>query len=659
MQLSDIQKQLLGSFFEESAEGLDRLEAGLLELAACTDCGDELIHELFRVAHNIKGGAGTFALGEVTELGHAMETVLDSVRCGSLVATAEIARLLLEGVDACRVLLGDAKAGRVLDAGATESLRARLAAVSAAASAAPEPKGEEISIATTVRTFDIRFAPKLTILHTGNEPLCILRELANLGSASIEADCSELPPLEEIDPTLVYLTWHVTLQTDASEAQIRDVFVWIEGDAEIEIEERAATAAAVSAEREPTTSVKAEARLADVGGQGSIRVGVDKIDLLMNMVGELVITQSMLGELDADGPVDAKRLQRLRQGLSLLARNTRSIQESVMRLRSMPISVIFNRFPRLVHDLSAKLGKQVDLQIAGQATEIDKTVLEKVGDPLVHLVRNALDHGLEPPAERLAAGKPATGTLRVDAYHQGGDIVVRVADDGRGIDRQKVLRRAREVGLVKPNEEPSDEMVRNLIFAPGFSTAEAITDVSGRGVGMDVVREGVSSLGGDVSVTSVVGKGTSVNLRLPLTLAIIDGQLVRIGRYIYVVPLLSIVESVEIDPRRVSQYEHQSRLYQLRDDFIPMINPATLLGAGEGDTDQQKLMVVVEADRERVGLLVDELLAQQQVVVKSLEANYGRVEGLAGATVIGEGSVSLILDVAGITRMARERRKAA
>ena len=324
-----------------------------------------------------------------------------------------------------------------------------------------------------------------------------------------------------------------------------------------------------------------------------------------------------------------------------------------MRLRSMPISVVFSRFPRLVHDLSAKLGKRVELSISGQTTEIDKTVLEKIGDPLVHLVRNSLDHGLETPEERLAAGKPEAGTLFLDAHHQGGDIIVVVSDDGRGIDRAKVLRRAREVGLVQPDEEPSDEAVRNLIFAPGFSTAAAVTDISGRGVGMDVVREGVKSLGGDVSVTSTPGQGTRVALRLPLTLAIIDGQLVRIGDYLYVVPLLSIVESVEIEPGRVSPYENGTRLYRLRDDFIPMIDPAALLGAGGTAEPPQKLMVIVEVDNERLGLLVHELLGQQQVVVKSLESNYGRVEGLAGATVVGEGSVSLIIDVAGLRRMAQ------
>jgi len=653
MPLSNLQKQLLGTFFEESAEGLDRLESGLLELGA--ESSEELINELFRVAHNMKGGAGSFGLTEVTELGHAMETVLDSVRQGSLAASPEVARLLLEGVDACRVMLSDAKAGKPLDASATQALRARLdEAAGAAQASSSEPAALPQKTGASRRRYEVRFAPKPDILATGNEPLRILREIAALGDAQIEPDCSALPPLAEIDPDVVYLSWRISLETEANEAQVREVFCWVEDDAEIEIRE---------CTPEPETPPEAEmsgptpeARSPEVsGGHGSIRVSVDKIDLLMNMVGELVITQSMLGELDADGPVDTKRLQRLRQGLSLLARNTRSIQESVMRLRSMPISVIFNRFPRLVHDLSAKLGKRVELAISGETTEIDKTVLEKIGDPLVHLVRNSLDHGLEPPDERAAAGKSETGTIRLEAYHQGGDVVVRVEDDGRGIDRDKVLRRAREVGLVRPEEEPSDDVVRNLIFAPGFSTAVAVTDISGRGVGMDVVREGVRSLGGDVSVASTHGRGTCVSLRLPLTLAIIDGQLVRIGRHLYVVPLLSIVESVEIDPRRVSPYENGARLYRLRDDFIPMVDPRSLLEAGGADEGNQKLMVVVEADNERLGLIVDELLAQQQVVVKSLEANYGRVEGLAGATVIGEGAVSLILDVVGISRLTRDR----
>ena len=411
--------------------------------------------------------------------------------------------------------------------------------------------------------------------------------------------------------------------------------------------------AEAEAPREAAAQAPQAARTESDAGLGSIRVSVDRIDLLMNMVGELVITQSMLGELD-DGPLDARRIERLREGLGLLARNTRSLQESVMRLRSMPISMVFNRFPRLVHDLSRQLGKQVELKIAGQNTELDKTVMEKLGDPLVHLVRNSMDHGIETPEARRAAGKPETGTLELRAYHRGGDIVVEVQDDGKGIDRDRVIERARKVGILGPDEVPGEDAIRDLIFAPGFSTASAVTDISGRGVGMDVVRRNIRSLGGEVFLETTPGKGTRISLRLPLTLAIIDGQIIRIGSNSYVIPLLSIVESVQIEARRVSRFQGKRDIYRLRDQLIPMVDLRAVLGIAEPrGRAEDGLMVIVEADGEHIGLLVDELLAQQQVVVKSLESNYGRVEGLAGATILGDGAVSLILDMAGIGRLIR------
>ena len=380
----------------------------------------------------------------------------------------------------------------------------------------------------------------------------------------------------------------------------------------------------------------------------------------MNMVGELVITQSMLGGLDDAGPFDDARLARLREGLSQLARNSRALQESVMRLRSVPVSVVFNRFPRLVHDLSRHLGKRVELAISGQNTELDKTVLEKLGDPLVHLVRNSLDHGFEMPDERAAAGKSPCGRLSLSAFHRGGDIVVEVEDDGRGLDNDRILRKARERGIVAHDVTPSPQEIAELIFSPGFSTAEVVTDVSGRGVGMDVVRRNVRSLGGDIGVESVRGRGTKITLRLPLTLAIIDGQLVRVGEHSYVVPLLTIVESVQIAAGRLKSVAGGGVVYRVRDQLVPVVDLGrhprrhTVGGAARG-----RLLVLVEADGRRVGLVVDELQGQQQVVIKSLETNCGRIEGLAGATILGDGSVAFILDMVGLVRLARQGTRAA
>jgi len=376
----------------------------------------------------------------------------------------------------------------------------------------------------------------------------------------------------------------------------------------------------------------------------------------MNMVGELVITQSMLGELDDDGPIDERRLGRLRAGLSQLARNSRALQESVMRLRSMPVGVVFNRFPRLVHDLSRQLGKRVELQVTGQATELDKTILEKLGDPIVHLVRNSLDHGLETAEERRAAGKPEVGTLSLTAAHRGGDIVIEVRDDGRGLDLERILKKARQRGLVGAEQVLSEAETTNLIFAPGFSTAEEVTDLSGRGVGMDVVGRNVKALGGKIVVQSVRGQGTTVSLRLPLTLAIIDGQLVQVGDRPYVVPLLSIVESVQIDPVRVRRLVGQWDVYRLRDQLVPIVDLGRLLGVTTARAATAAgLLMIVESDGQHLGLLVDELEGQQQVVVKSLEANFGRVPGLAGATILGDGNVSFILDIPGLAKLAKQQ----
>jgi two-component system chemotaxis sensor kinase CheA len=411
------------------------------------------------------------------------------------------------------------------------------------------------------------------------------------------------------------------------------------------------------------TAPKAEAEAGSRRGEeslGSIRVGVDKIDMLMNMVGELVITQSILGEFDGETELDLQRLGRIREGLSQLARNTRALQESVMRLRSVPISAVFNRFPRLVHDLSRQLGKTVELKISGETTELDKTVLEKLGDPLVHLVRNSLDHGLETPEARSARNKPETGTLRLHAFHRGGDIVVEVSDDGRGLDAEKILARARERGLVGPDEKLTEAQIQALIFAPGFSTAEAVTDLSGRGVGMDVVLRNVTSLGGAIQVESTPGHGTRVQMRLPLTLAIIDGQVIRLGSHSYVLPLLSIVESLQIESTWSSRMAGGGEVYRLRDQIIPIVDLRAVLGlGGDGEASAERLMVVVEGDGQSMGLVVDELQAQQQVVVKSLEPNLGRVDGLAGATVLGDGNVALILDVPGLAKQMRSQAAAA
>ncbi|MDM7321700.1 MAG: chemotaxis protein CheA, partial [Gammaproteobacteria bacterium] len=389
---------------------------------------------------------------------------------------------------------------------------------------------------------------------------------------------------------------------------------------------------------------------------GSIRVGIEKVDAIIDLVGELVITQSMLGqfseEVERDG-FHIGMLQRLRDGLAQLERNTRELQENVMRIRMLPISVAFNRFPRMVHDISRQLGKQVELRIHGENTELDKTVLEKIGDPLVHLVRNALDHGLEPPEERRAAGKPEVGILTLNAYHKGGSIVIEISDDGRGINKERVLAKAREKGLVGSDDVLPDERIYELIFAPGFSTAEAVTDLSGRGVGMDVVKSNIQALSGSLEIKSVQGKGTTFIIRLPLTLSIMDGQLIIAGGQIFILPLLSIVESLQIDPSLLSRVAGKAEVYRLRDEYIPVIRLRDIFNLPETYGNERPLLVVVEGEGVRVGLMIDDLLGQQQVVIKSLETHFRKIEGLSGSTILGDGTVALILDIGGIIQLGR------
>ena len=664
--LSDIQNELLGTFFEESLEGLEQLEAGLLSLEASPDSNADTINDVFRAAHSIKGGAGSFGLGEVGGLAHAMESLLEEFRSGHSAPTQESLAALLQSVDLLRAALDARKSGSTVASAEMEAQCARLTALRSGTSTPSVARAVAAPVPTAISRWRVTFRPLPRILESGNEPVRLLRELGKLGKTTVVVDSSALPPLAELDANLCYLSWQIQVEgSSITQAAIEEVFSWVDTDAEIAVQRVTETAAT---ELEPPSPVALEheapeasaAKLAprpeakvEAAAIGSIRVGVDKIDLLMNMVGELVITQSMLGVIDHDTQLDARRIEQLREGLGLLARNTRSLQESVMRLRSVPISVVFSRFPRLVHDLSQQLGKQVELRVSGQGTEIDKTVVEKLGDPLVHLVRNSLDHGLENPDARRAAGKSEVGVIELSAYHHGGDVVVEVKDDGRGIDREKVLRRARERGLLGPDDVASDDSIRDFIFAPGFSTASQVTDVSGRGVGMDVVRRNIQSLGGDVFVDTTSGKGTRISLRLPLTLAIIDGQLLRVGNHSYVVPLLSIVESVQIDPHLVTKFRGKRELYRLRDQLIPMVETGHVLGLRDWQRASDCLMVVVETEGDHVGLLVDELLAQQQVVVKSLETNYDRVEGLSGATILGDGSVAFILDTAAIGKLMR------
>jgi len=662
-------RQLLGTFLEESFDGLERLEAGLLRLDEHRS--SELIDELFRVVHSIKGGAGAVGIVELGALAHAMESVLDALRRGEP-AAAGTTSLLLRGVDALRASLRERQAGRSTPADAHAQLAAQIEHCAARGSAPSRGPAHPDTRSPTAAAWRIDIAPGAAPGAVVIDPIKLFRTLADLGELAVDAELTALPDLARFDPGRCYLRWRATLPGDVPRAAIEDLLGWVDGAFDVTIVPPAALAAPTTGEPAPLpaatgapavaagesaplpalTGAPASA-VASAPAAGSIRVAIDKIDQLMNMVGELVITQSMLGELDGDGPLDTARLARIREGLGQLARNTRALQDSVMRLRSMPISGVFNRFPRLVRELGIRLGKEVVLEITGQSTELDKTVLEKLGDPLTHLVRNSIDHGIEPVADRLAAGKSRAGTIRLTAEHRGGDVVVEISDDGRGLDPERIATIARQRGLIAPDAVLDDRAATQLVFLPGFSTAREVSEISGRGVGMDVVRRHVEELGGEIALDSRRGHGTRITLRLPLTLAIIDGQLVRIGDRQFVIPLLSIIESVAVEAPRVSQLAGACEVYRLRDQLIPMIDLAGLLGMPRAPGADNRVMVVVATDTGQLGLMVDELMAQQQVVVKSLETNYQRVPGLSGATILGDGQVAFILDVIALGQTAR------
>ncbi|MDF3021381.1 MAG: chemotaxis protein CheA [Steroidobacteraceae bacterium] len=679
--------QFHDTFFEESFEALDSMEAALLKLSA-GEVDFELINTIFRVAHSIKGGAATFGFTDVAGFTHVAETLLDQIRAGKRQVTPDLVDLFLRSGDLMRGMLVATKDKQPLDKARVAALHGEIEAVLASepgSSAAPAPAAAAAPVAakpaasavTQQPGWKISFVPGPQLLRHGNDPLRILRELSTLGACVVRVDAMKIPPLSDLDAEECKMSWNIDLSGDVTEAAVRAVFEWVEGECDLRIQPigvatpvaAAAPAAGTAATpvqvpaaiaAAPAASRAVEAAAEARGGEGgSIRVSIEKIDELLNSVGELVITQSVLSQLAA--PLEGRDADELRNALVQLERHMRSLQESVMRVRMLPISFVFNRFPRLVRDLGQRLGKKIELRMNGDTTELDKTVLEKIGDPLVHLVRNSIDHGIEMPDARVANGKSASGTIELNAYHKGGSVVVEVSDDGGGLKKDKILAKARERGLVAADEELSEDRIFNLIFAPGFSTADVVSDVSGRGVGMDVVKRNINELGGHVQIYSTPGKGSMVRIRLPLTLAILDGQLARVGNEVYVVPIVSIVETMQVRKEMVSSIANQGEVFRLRDEYLPVVRLYDLFGIKPDHTDLLNgLLMIVEADGKRVGLFVDELMSQQQVVIKSLETNFRPVTGLAGATMLGDGRVALILDVPGvITRFQQASRDAA
>lgn len=697
-------------FFEEADELIETMESELLEMVFDANNPDR-INNVFRAAHSIKGGAATFGFSEIAETTHVMETLMNCVRDGEVQVERGLIDLLLGSVDCVKDMLAAAKTGDAPDTGRAAETKASLEAFLAASAEAGAPADPSATAASgaapgedaaddgqapaadtaeagvgavasaRVRAYLIEFQPSLELFKTGNDPLHIFRALRDLGELQVEVHTASLPALEAFEPDNLYLSWTLRLETESDPDVVLEAFEWVEDVCQIDLIEQAvepeqaaaaaspavddqtadeAPAAGTSDDRpaaaEPATTTPARAgRKSTASEPTSIRVGIDKIDMLINLVGELVITQSMLGEMGEN--IETCDLEKLREGFVQLERHTRELQENVMKIRMVPISNVFNRLPRMVHDLTARLGKKLDLVMRGEQTELDKTVMERIGDPLVHLVRNAVDHGIETSDKRLAAGKPERGTLELCAYHANGDVVIEIHDDGGGLDTQRILEKARAKGLVSEGHTPSDEEIHQLIFHPGFSTAEAVSDVSGRGVGMDVVKQNILELGGHVDIASEAGRGSTFTIRLPLTLAIVDGQLLRVANQVYIIPLVSILESIQLQEVNLRSIADRSQLYRIRGEYVPVVALTELFNieappAAAGPREQ--LLVLVESGHGKIGLLVDDLLAQQQVVIKSLESNYRPVPGISGATILGDGRVALILDIPGLLRLARQ-----
>ncbi|NRB22285.1 chemotaxis protein CheA [Shewanella sp.] len=648
-------------FFEESLEGLGAMESELLNLDV-NNPDAEAINTIFRAAHSIKGGSATFGFSQVANYTHLLETLLDEIRDGRRQMTNEHQDMLLLSVDLLRNMI-DALMRKIdFDDPQLAQLETQftLEIHKSTHNARPEESDSNSDTLAQqespgLRRWAIDFQAGVDILRCGNDPYLMFNELRLLGELSVNLAEHSSPEFHDIDPEACYLNWQLELITDQPLERLREVFEWVEDECSINYSSTSVINDNTNpdggqANQEKKPKPASQAKLPETN---SIRVSIDKIDLLINMVGELVITQAMLGQIGQQDKIDEESLISLKQGLEQLATHTRDLQESVMQIRMLPISFAFNRFPRLVRDIGQQLGKKVDLVLKGEDTELDKTVMEKIVDPMVHLVRNSLDHGLETPEERLAKGKSAVGTLTLNAFHQGGSIIIEIIDDGAGLDTDRILSKAREKGLVGQEEELSTEAIHKLIFKPGFSTADAVSDLSGRGVGMDVVRRNINELNGSIELKSTQDKGCRFTIRLPLTLAILDGQLVRVGKHIYVVPLVSIHESLQVKPNKINRLSDGHELIQLRNEYLPVIKVyQEFCHTSDAKEIKDGLVMVVDSNNDKIGLLVDELLSQQQVVIKSLEDNYNRVPGVSGATILGDGTVALIIDVTGLVSLA-------
>ena len=650
-------QQFKQTYINECLELLSDMEERLLGLSE-EKADKEMLNAIFRCAHSIKGGAGAFGFTQIAKFTHILEALLDKLREGEITASRQVIDTLLKARDVVLKMVIAARDGQALPEGYGQDIASTLSTLcNLPAPHAVQPVENMTPLKGGKKSYIIEFKPYRDMMSHGNDPLLLLRELKRLGDCNIEADYSRLPVLQQCDAEQCYLAWNVTLTTDKKEADIREVFEFVDGECELKIQaiidlaqKDTASPAVPTKESTPKAAEPANTTLVANAIASSIRVDIDKVDRLINMVGEIVIIQAMLSMQSRF--LSAPEHSELARGINELTTHTRELQEAVMAVRMQPVKSIFSRMPRLVRDLSGQLHKDIRLIMSGENTEVDKTIIEQLSDPLTHMIRNSIDHGVEVPEKRHAAGKTPQGTITLSASHRGGRIVIEVGDDGSGINREKVLAKAKEKGLVAPDAQLSDADVDMLIFAPGFSTAEQVTNVSGRGVGMDVVRRNIESIGGTVAIHNRPGYGTLFTISLPLTLAILDGMIVRVASEHYIVPIANIIETMRPRPDDVRNIADGQSVINVRGEFIPVLYLHRLFGIHDAILDASKgLVVLVENGNEQLGLVVDELVGQQQVVIKTLEENADPVAGVSGATILGDGKVSLILDITGLRRM--------
>ncbi|GGL69737.1 chemotaxis protein CheA [Wenxinia marina] len=685
-------------FFAECEDLLEALSEGLAAMSDGTHDA-ETVNAIFRAVHSIKGAAGAFALEDIVSFAHQYETVLDLIRSGQLDPDAEVMRAILRSSDVLADLVDAAQNDRTDRPDAMAPLLEQLTRLADAAPAPiatqpPEPEAVFAPMAAMPLTlapivgaesrFRIRFRPERALFDNGHDPLRLLRALSALGELTVDCDLSAIPPLGSFDPEESFLAWDMTLTGDIAEGEIRGVFSFVDGLCTLSVEREDDEAPQSTVPNSPlpqpaaTPPGEAETPLVnadpppDPGGERqpvraggaaaanagparpTLRVDPERVDRLINTVGELIINQAVIGQKIA--ALGAEPNSEVMSDLDDYRHLARDIQEGVMAIRAQPVKPLFQRMGRIIREAAEAVGKEVVLETEGEMTEVDKTVVERLADPLTHMVRNAVDHGIEPAALRTERGKPAEGTVRLIAAHRSGHVHIAIADDGGGLDRERILGKAVEKGLVSPEAKLTESEIDNLLFLPGFSTASSITNLSGRGVGMDVVKTAITSLGGRVSISSRPGHGSTFSITLPLTLAVLDGMVVTVGDQTMVLPLYSILETIRPQARNVTPLGRGGHVLSIRGAYVPIVSLAHVLGlASEPFDPTRSIFVLIRADGSQpVALAVEAISDQRQVVIKSLEGNYGRIPGISAATILGDGKIALIVDTDTVVAIAAQ-----